>query len=84
MTAVIGTSGIISSRTDGINRSIKSITNQQTAISLRLTKIEANYRAQFAALDTTIASMQHTSNYLTQQLDYLKSLATGVYSNNSK
>lgn len=73
--------GLIASRTDGITQTIKNLTNQQNALSDRLTAIEANYRKQFSALDTTIASMQSTQSYLTQQLDYLKSIATGVYSN---
>jgi flagellar hook-associated protein 2 len=84
MTSLVGTSGTLISRTDGINQSIKYITKQQTALSLHLTKIEANYRAQFSALDTTVASMQATSTYLTQQLTYLQSLATGVYGSSSK
>lgn len=78
MGTLVGTGGIIASRTDGLNRSIKDIGTQQTALSLRLTKIEANYRARFTALDTTIASMQGTSTYMTQQLNYLQSIATGV------
>jgi flagellar hook-associated protein 2 len=76
----IGSGGLIASRTDGINSSIKNIGTQRDALNVRLTKIEANYRAQFTALDTSIASMQQTSTYLTQQLDYIKSIATGVSS----
>jgi flagellar hook-associated protein 2 len=83
LNSMVGTSGSIASRTDGINRSIKDISKQQEALNLRLTKIEANYRAQFTALDATVASMQGTSTYLTQQLDYLKSIATGVSSSSS-
>jgi len=80
LNSMIGTSGSIASRTDGINRTIKDIGKQQGALNLRLTKIEANYRAQFTALDKSVSSMQGTSSYLTQQLDYLKSIATGVSS----
>jgi flagellar hook-associated protein 2 len=59
---------LLSSRTDGINRSIKDVGTQRDALNLRLTAIEKRYRAQFTALDTLVASMQQTSSYLTQQL----------------
>lgn len=67
----VGSSGLIADRSDGINRSIKSIEGRRDALSIRLTKIEANYRAQFSALDSTIASLQRTSTFLTQQLSAL-------------
>lgn len=76
----IGTSGMLANRTDGINKTITDIGNQQTALSLRLTQIEATYRAQFTALDSVVASMQSTSSYLTTQLSYLQAIATGVNS----
>lgn len=81
--SIIGTDGLLANRTEGINQSIKSIGKQRDALNLRLTKIEAQYKAQFIALDTTLSSMQGTSSYLTQQLDYLKALATGVSSSSS-
>lgn len=80
MDSLAGSSGALVSRTDSINQSIKNIGKQADAISVRLTKIEANYRAQFVALDTAISSMQSTQNYMTQQLTYLQSIATGVTS----
>lgn len=83
LTSVLGLGGAISTRTVGINKSIKSLTDQYTAISSRLTKIEATYRAQFTALDASVSSMQHTSTYLTQQISYLQSLATGVSTSSS-
>lgn len=67
-TSMTGSGGIIASRTDGINRMIKNIGNQRDALNVRLTQIEANYRAQFNALDTLVASMNQTSTYLQQQL----------------
>ena len=72
--AVIGTSGLISSRTDGVESSIRDIGKQREALQLRLVQVEKRYRAQFTALDSLIASMQETSAYLTQQLASLQSL----------
>lgn len=65
---MIGSSGTIVARTEGISASIKSITKQAEAVSDRLTQIETRYRKQFTALDTLIAGMTKTSNFLTQQL----------------
>lgn len=72
-TQLLGTSGPISSRTDGINKSIKDIGDQRTALNTRLAQIEAAYRQQFTALDTLLGQMQATSSYLTQQLASLPS-----------
>jgi len=63
---------LISSRTDGINSSIKDIANRRDALNRQLTAIEARYRAQFTALDTMISSMTQTSTFLTQQLATLQ------------
>ena len=65
---LVGPTGTIAARTDGINASIKSLTKQEDAISARLTQIEARYRKQFTALDSLMSSMTTTSTYLTQQL----------------
>jgi flagellar hook-associated protein 2 len=66
--AMLASNGLISSRTDGINSSIKDIGKQRDALNLRLTAIEKRYRTQFSALDSLVASMQQTSSFLTQQL----------------
>lgn len=78
--SILGSGGTLANRTDGITQSIKDIGKQRTALTLKLTRIEATYRAQFVALDVALSSMQGTTSYLSQQLDYLKALATGVSS----
>lgn len=70
---VIGTAGQIENRNDAIQRQLKDIGAQQDALDLRMTKVEARYRAQYTALDTLMAQMQTTSSYLTQQLAALNS-----------
>lgn len=72
----IDTDGLIESRTDGISASIKSLQNQYSTMQKRLTSIEARYRAQFTALDTLVASLNQTSQYLTQQLANLPSASS--------
>lgn len=66
--SVVGSSGSITAATDSTNRMIKEIQKRQTALSDRLTQIEARYTKQFASLDTLVASMNQTSSWLTQQL----------------
>ena len=67
-TQLLGNSGPISSRTNGINSSIKSINDRRVVLNRRLADIEKQYRKQFTALDTLLAKMRTTSDYLTQQL----------------
>jgi len=67
-TGVLDPAGAIAGRTGGLSQSIKDVGNQREGINRRLTQIEANYRAQFAALDTMISSLNQTSSFLTQQL----------------
>ncbi|MEK7302282.1 MAG: flagellar filament capping protein FliD, partial [Pseudomonadota bacterium] len=62
---------LIDSRIDGINSSIKDIGSQREALLQRLENVEKRVRAQFIALDATIASMTQTSNFLQQQLSRL-------------
>ncbi|MCP5144840.1 MAG: flagellar filament capping protein FliD [Gammaproteobacteria bacterium] len=69
-----GPNGVVKSRVDGVNRSIDDIARQRESFQLRLTKVEERYRAQFAALDALLGTMQSTSNYLTQQLANLPTI----------
>jgi flagellar hook-associated protein 2 len=71
---ITGTTGTIVTAIEGANSLITSNQRSQTALSARLTVIEARYRAQFTSLDTLVASMKNTSTYLTQQLDALTTL----------
>lgn len=75
-TNLLGTGGVIASRTDGLNSSIKNLDKRIDALSNRLTVIEKTYRAQFTALDTTMTSMSATSSYLTQQLSILGNMVS--------
>lgn len=70
---VVGVGGLIASRTDGITATIKDIGTTRDALNLRLAAIEARYRQQFTNLDTLAASMNKTSQYLSQQLANLPS-----------
>jgi len=69
--------GLIDGRMDGINASITDINKQREALVTRLENVEKRYRAQFSALDTMIASMTQTSNFLQQQLSRLPTIDNG-------
>lgn len=67
------TGRMIESRVDGINATIKDITAQRETIARRLEDTEKRLRAQYTALDTMLASLSQTSNFLQQQLAKLPS-----------
>jgi len=64
---MLGTDGLLSARTEGINSTIKSFDLRIETMEARLVKIEARYSAQFTALDAAMSSMNTTSAFLTQQ-----------------
>ncbi|MCL2589941.1 MAG: flagellar filament capping protein FliD [Betaproteobacteria bacterium] len=74
---LVGTGGLVESATTSLRNSVSALGKRQETLEARMVTIEARYRKQFGALDTLIASMNQTSNYLTQQL-------TSITANNSK
>lgn len=65
---MLGIGGTISTRTDSYNQSIAGFKDRIDGLERRMTAIEARYRRQYAALDTLVASMNATGNFLAQQL----------------
>ncbi len=63
--------GLIDTRTDGINERIDTLEDRMGNMEYRLELIEKRYRSQFAALDSMLAQLQSTSNFLSQQLSSL-------------
>ena len=71
-TDILGSRGVITSRTEGLNNAINSLRKGRTADNeQRLSVTEKRYRAQFSALDSMMSRMQSTSSFLTQQLSAL-------------
>ncbi|MDP5240684.1 flagellar filament capping protein FliD [Uliginosibacterium sp. 31-16] len=79
--SMLGTDGVVTTRTAGINSTIKNIDKRIDTLNDRLVSIEKRYRAQFTALDSTVSSMNSTSSFLTQQLSALSSLSNYSSSN---
>lgn len=67
-TGYLGGTGTIASRTKGLNASVTDVASQRADFASRLTDIEKRYRDQYTALDTSVASMNATQSFLTQQL----------------
>lgn len=65
---------LIDTRIDGINSSIEDIDTQRDSLNRRLEDVERRFRAQFSALDTLVASMTQTSDFLQQQLANLPTI----------
>src|SRR5450830_479727 len=68
LTNLLSAGGMVTSRKDGINTSITRLNKQADTITMRLTAIEARYRAQYTKLDTLMSSMSTTSTFMTQQI----------------
>ncbi|WP_442684354.1 flagellar filament capping protein FliD [Stenotrophomonas sp. JC08] len=64
----LDSTGTLTQRTDALNKQIKRLEKDLDDLDLRMEKVSARYTAQFTAMDTLVAQMQSTSNYLAQQL----------------
>lgn len=64
----VGADGAFTGRTDGLNKRLKEVSEQREALDRRMELIEARYRAQFTALDSMIAQLNTTSQFLAQRL----------------
>lgn len=69
--------GILATRTEGLDRQLKSIATDRESLNTRLGKLEAQYRARFAALDSLVSQLQSSGDYLLQQLQNTASIITG-------
>ncbi|MDJ0699961.1 MAG: flagellar filament capping protein FliD, partial [Woeseiaceae bacterium] len=63
--------GIIDTRTSGLEANIEEFDDQRLALNERLASLETRLLRQFNALDSLLANLSSTSNFLTQQLNSL-------------
>ncbi|NGX16222.1 flagellar filament capping protein FliD [Wenzhouxiangella sp. XN24] len=61
--------GLLDTRTEGLQSSLKSIDAQREALDARMESFEARLTRQFGALDQLVAQLQSTGNFLTTQLE---------------
>lgn len=65
------TDGMLAARTDGLRASVEDIAIQRESLDERMLSFEKRLAAQFTAMDTLVAQMNNTSNYLATQLGNL-------------
>lgn len=58
----------IAERIDSLKKQNKRIKNQREDLDDRMERVEARYRAQFTAMDTLVAQLNQTSQFLAQRL----------------
>jgi len=67
LTGFTSSSGPLKTAVGGLNSSLKTLATQMTSTQSLISTTIARYTKQFTALDSLIAGMNQTSNYLTQQ-----------------
>ena len=76
--SVLGTDGMLSTRTDGLNKSLSVNAKSQDDMQQRLDATEARMRAQYTALDTQMATLNALSTYMTQQITNWNNIKTSA------
>ncbi|GAB7125678.1 hypothetical protein JCM19000A_01850 [Silvimonas sp. JCM 19000] len=76
ITSMSSTTGVFTTVTAALNKSITGMQTQEAQMQTRLTSIQANYVTQFTAMDTLIGQLKSTSSYLTQQLANLPGVSS--------
>ena len=66
--AMLGIDGALTTKTDSLAKQLDRNQDDQDALQLRLDAIEKRMRAQYTALDATMAVLNSQSNYITQQI----------------
>lgn len=64
----LASDGVLTQRISDFNERIDSIAEKRTRLNDRLTSLETRLRAQFLSMDTMVAQMSATSDFLTGQL----------------
>ncbi len=77
VTGFLADDGLLKTREAGIESSLDDIGKSRERLDQRMTKLRERLVAQFSALDSLIASLQQTSNFLTQQLATIPKPGTG-------
>ncbi|HRE33023.1 MAG TPA: hypothetical protein PLD88_13685, partial [Candidatus Berkiella sp.] len=63
--------GVIKSKTNGLNKSIDLISEQRINLERHLIHFEERLLSQFIAMDSIVANLRSTSDFLKTQLDSL-------------
>jgi len=69
ITGWLSTKGIVQAATDGVSKTLNTLTALYNTTSDRIDADIARYKTQFTQLDLAISRLNSTSTYLTQQFD---------------
>jgi len=72
------TSGTLTIRTNGIQKSIDSLESQISSLNIRAKNTETRLKKQFTSLETVLGRYQGLSDSLTQQLSALENLNNAI------
>ena len=73
----LGSGGLINSRQENLQKGLDQVDDERVALEARLESLESRLVKQYSALDTLLAGLQQTSNFIATQLSTLD------FSNNS-
>ena len=71
VTRMLDEDGMLTNRTEGLNKELQNIAEEQERLNMRMEAFQARLQAQFAAADRMISMLNGTLNYVTQQLEAL-------------
>jgi flagellar hook-associated protein 2 len=75
--AYLATGGVFSSRTDSLNDQLKQVATDREVLDKRMQAVEARYYRQLNAMDSLLAEIESTGNFLQQQFKAMQ--ATNDY-----
>lgn len=74
---MVGDGGLLANATEGLSQTVDSLGRQYQRTQERINATMAHYRDQFSQLDSMIAKMNSTSDYLKQQFDAMNQMRSG-------
>lgn len=78
-----GANGLITVRTTGLNTSITNFETQKAQMQVHLDMLQKQYQSTYTQLDSTVASLNATSSYLTGQLNSIAATSNQISTQNS-
>jgi flagellar hook-associated protein 2 len=67
MTGLLGKTGTLTSRTDGLTKGLADITKQRSKLADHLSALQTSLSAKFNAMDILLGKLQSTSSFINQQ-----------------
>lgn len=68
LSSYLDTDGLLSNTTDSLDGQLKKISQSREELSMRMTSVHERLLSQFIAMDSLLAQMNQTSDFLAQQL----------------